>query len=131
MKQKPTKYFRVVKQNDNVEQVSYQMLTRTLHFREDRLERLWNILLCLNGDLGKCVYSFEVDKKHPMGNEIHTITDNGVVYIQNATTKKLVTMIVSTREHLKRYFEGRAYPLEFGKILKKAAEHDRNGVSRL
>jgi hypothetical protein len=52
---------------------------------------------------GQPIKSIIVDKGHENGLEIHTVTSQGIVYIGNATTQKLVTFLIARPEQLKRY----------------------------
>lgn len=48
---------------------------------------------------------FEVDKGHPNGSEIHALTEQGVIYIFNKETGKLITCLIARPAQLARYYE--------------------------
>ena len=96
-------------------------LTNTMHFTNERAVRNNNIINIIGG-YGVARYSFVVDTNHPNGNEIHTITTNGIVVMQNERTKALITAIVARPNQIARYFEygipNNVYP-----IIAKARTH--------
>lgn len=54
--------------------------------------------------VGEVVDVFECDKHHKNGKELHVITSEGVVFILNARTKKLVTVLFARPAQVKRYY---------------------------
>lgn len=50
------------------------------------------------------VACFKVDKKHANGLEIHAINENGLIYIYNFKSRKLITILHARSEQLKRYY---------------------------
>lgn len=74
----------------------------TKHFYE-RLYRLDNAYF--RRDYGSVVSSFLVDKHHAQGKELHTITARGLCFVQNASTRKLITVLVLREKQLCRYYE--------------------------
>ena len=53
--------------------------------------------------LGKEIGTFRVDKGHPNGAELHTITDTGIIIIRNERTHKMVTKLIARPNQIKRY----------------------------
>lgn len=53
----------------------------------------------------KIIRTFEVDKGHPNGPEIHAITNTGVIYIFNAWTGRLITCLIARPGQIRRYYE--------------------------
>lgn len=73
---------------------------RTEHISKDRTGRINEIV-----DIGNPVYSFVVETGHRNGPEIHTLTDNSLIFIQNQNTRKMVTFLFARPQQLKRYFQ--------------------------
>ena len=77
----------------------------TIHFYADRknraviLEKLKAPILSVDGKL--CI--FTIDKGHKNGEEIHVITENGVVHIYNKSSKKYITGLIARPGQLTRY----------------------------
>lgn len=74
---------------------------QTLHF----YERMQRYAVAQGIGLGTPVKSFLVDTNHPNGLEIHTITNTGIVFIQNEQSKKLITLLIARPQQLKRYYQ--------------------------
>lgn len=51
------------------------------------------------------VDSFQVDKSHPNGDEIHAINENGLIYVYNEKSKNLITILHARPAQLKRYYD--------------------------
>ena len=94
----------------------------SIHYSEDRRQRQAFINDCLG--LGDAVDSFMVDRGHPGGSEIHTVTTTGLIVIRNARTGKLITCEIARPEQLRRLYraEDRTVPK---KILSLAYKHNR------
>lgn len=54
---------------------------------------------------GNVIDSFEVDRKHKDGKEIHSITDTGIIIIHNKNTGKLVTKLIARPQQIQRYYK--------------------------
>ena len=102
------------------------------HYETQRNEREKFIEEHLGGD-GRVVDSFVVDKGHIKGEEIHEITDNGIIIVYNAISKKLVSKLIARPQQIKRYYEytGREPPKEYKKILELAREHQILGYNEI
>lgn len=87
------------------------MGNQTNHYKNKRYKREKFISKCLCGD-GKVIDSFMVDRGHPMGEELHCITDTGLIIVYNAKSKKLVTKLIARPQQIKRYYKdvGRKAP---------------------
>lgn len=81
------------------------------------------------GGYGKGICSFIVDTNHPNGYEIHTITDNGVIVIQNERTKRIVTALIARENQIRRYFVNGVMPIEIYAILSVADSHHKKGYN--
>lgn len=115
--------FNVIRQ---IQTVDITNLVNTNHNINERTSRTNNIINIIGG-FGKPVRSFIVDTQHPNGNEIHTITDNGIIVIQNQNTKKLITSLIARPNQIKRYFT--TIPTEIYKIINIAEEHHKKGYN--
>ena len=117
--------FRVVSQTKTIDNLAN--LVNTAHNQNDRNERNRKIQTILGG-YGKALASFIVDTQHPNGNELHTITDNGIVVIQNQRTKKLITTLIARPAQIKRYYNF-SIPSDIAKVVSLAADHEKKGYN--
>ena len=100
----------------------------TNHCKKERFRRISKIINKIGGyGVGK--YSFIIDTNHPNGNEIHTITDNGIIIIQNERTKKYVTCLIARPMQIRRYFNNDKIPTDINKIIDICFEHQKNGYN--
>lgn len=75
---------------------------QTLHINKNRFFRFKKALeLNNNSEIDK---SFLVDKGHPNGPEIHNVSEKGIIFIINAKTKKLVTILIARPNQIKRLY---------------------------
>ena len=72
------------------------------HYNSERVARE---MLIKKIGIGSEVATFKVDKGHPNGPELHTITTTGIIIIRNARTKKLVTKLIARPGQITRYFD--------------------------
>ena len=95
------------------------------HWREERMGR--NAVIKMIGE-GNKVESFEIDRNHEKGLEIHTITTNAIIIITNKETGKMITKLIAREGQIKRYYEkeGRKAPQE---IIEKARENTKKGYN--
>ena len=84
----------------------------TFHWDFERDERKRKLAQMLP-NAGKPVYSFLVDEGPQRGVTIHTLTSSGLLYIQNAKTKKVVTFFVPTKKEVYRYWVELGIPYPF------------------
>lgn len=79
---------------------------------------------------GNVVDSFVVDRGHPNGPEIHSVTDTGIIVVHNQRTGKMVTKLIARPGQVKRYYdaEGRNAPQD---ILAIAKEHLKKGYNNI
>lgn len=80
---------------------------------------------------GHIIDGFIVDKGHPMGAEVHSILDNGIIIIHNLNSGKLVTKLLAREWQIRRYYEGtqRQRPPEYEKVVALAREHEKLGYN--
>ena len=74
------------------------------HYNKKRYKRQRLINRYINGD-GHVIDSFEIDKGHKNGKEIHSITDTGLIIISNKETGKIVTKLIARPNQIKRYYK--------------------------
>lgn len=106
-------------------EIQFNNAVFTAHWSYERIER-HNKIITYIGD-GKLIASFEVYTAHPNGNEIHNVFDNGIVLIQNARTKKLVTELIARPNQIIRYWKGLNLYLNNTALLNKARQHQMKG----
>ena len=72
---------------------------------------------------GNVIDSFVVDRGHPGGAEIYSVTDTAIIIIHNQKTKKLITELIARPEQLKRLYrtENRKVPK---KVLSLSYKHN-------
>lgn len=103
-------------------------MTTSKHYATKRYKREQFIKKVLKGD-GNIIDSFEIDRGHKDGVEIHSITDKGLIIIHNKESGKLITKLIARPMQIKRYYihEGR-YPPKW--LIKIAIEHTRKHYNR-
>ena len=74
------------------------------HYYKRRYKRQ-NLINRYIGD-GNVIDSFIIDRGHKDGDEIHSITDTGLIVIHNKDSGKLVTKLIARPEQIKRYYKG-------------------------
>ena len=74
----------------------------TKHLKE-RNERI-NIYEKYNLLSYNFVSCFKVDKDHKNGLEIHAINENGLIYVYNFKSRKLITILNARSDQIKRYY---------------------------
>lgn len=76
----------------------------SLHYQNDKRKRE-KIITKVIGDCGNIIDSFEIDRGHKDGAEIHSITDMGIIIIRNKETNKLVTKLIARPHQITRYYK--------------------------
>ena len=91
------------------------------HYSIDRRQR--DEFIHNNIGLGTIIDSFVVDRGHPGGAEVHSVTDTAIIIIHNLFTKKLITELIARPEQLRRLYHsaGKEPPK---KIIKLAYKHN-------
>lgn len=99
----------------------------TIHWlkHKTRLELIKNVV-----GLGDVVETFLVDKGHPNGKELHTITTTGIIVVRNAVTGYYVTALIARPGQIFRYYnsEGRVPPEQ---VMNIAREHQLLGYNKV
>ena len=75
--------------------------------------------------LGNEIGIFRVDKGHPNGAELHTVTDTGIIIIRNERTHKMVTKLIARPNQIKRY------GIERKDVIEIAREHQILGYNMI
>lgn len=93
----------------------------SIHYAMERADR--NAFIDKHIGLGTVIDTFIVNRGHPGGAEIHSVTDTAIILIHNLSTKKLITELIARPEQLKRLYrsEGRKPP---ARILQLAYKHN-------
>lgn len=93
----------------------------SIHYSTERQERHAFIQKYIGQ--GNIIDSFVVDKGHPSGAEIHSVTDTAIIIIHNQRTSKLITELIARPEQLRRLYrsENREVP---SKVLSLAYKHN-------
>lgn len=91
------------------------------HYSEDRQDRDAFIRDVIG--VGNIIDSFVVDRGHPGGAEIHSVTDTAIIIIHNQKTKKLITEIIARPEQLRRLYRGSGKKIP-RKVLSLAYKHN-------
>lgn len=70
---------------------------------------------------------FKVDKKHENGCEIHAINENGLIYVYNFKSRKMITILHARAEQLKRYYNalGIATPEQLKNIMNEVEKRNK------
>ena len=92
------------------------------HYNRDRVARE---KLIKKIGLGKEIATFTVDKGHPMGAELHTITSTGIIIIKNQKTNKMVTKLIARPNQIKRY------GIEDKRLIEIARKHQTLGYNMI
>lgn len=88
------------------EVLSLEYITKseyTSHLKKSRKKRLNKAMEFNKG--AKINQSFVVDKGHPDGPEIHSVTDNGIIFIINANTKRFITVLLARPNQIRRLYK--------------------------
>lgn len=73
------------------------------HFHRDRHERIMRIAKTVG--FGHIVRQCLVDTGHRAGCEVHVLTSTGIVFVFNAHSRKLITVLVARPGQVARYYE--------------------------
>lgn len=97
------------------------MTNTSVHYSTERQDR--NSFINNYIGTGNIVDSFIVDRGHPGGAEVHSVTDTAIIIIHNAITKKIITELIARPEQLRRLYRsiGQEPPKH---LLKLAYKHN-------
>ena len=94
------------------------------HYNYKRSKRERFIEKCLHGD-GNIIDGFIVDRGHKDGAEVHSLTDNGIIIVNNLESGALVTKLIARPQQIMRYyFDGREKPPEYNRVMELAKWHE-------
>lgn len=101
--------------------------THYTYYRQNRTKSIRLI-----GGQGRLYTAFLVDRGHPDGPEIHSITDNAIIIIHNANTNKLVTQLIARPGQIRRYFSEEQIDSDekLQAIINKAWEHQKMHINK-
>ena len=68
-------------------------------------KRTDRLAICQEIGLGTFINCFSVDKGHYNGSELHCVTSTGLTFIFNQKSMKFITVLVTKRGQLKRYYD--------------------------
>lgn len=94
------------------------------HYAEERRNR--EALISTIG-LGKELITIEVDRNHPKGPELHTITSTGIIIVRNKASHKIVTKLIARPGQIRRYFDD--VPEIIEKVIEVARIHQKMGYN--
>jgi hypothetical protein len=97
-----TDYFIVEKMLKTPISIDMDKITNHFNDRGNRVERINKKI----NDFGEPVYSFIVNCGHMNGKEVHTITEKGIIIIQNLITKNIITILIARPGQIVRYWKG-------------------------
>lgn len=97
------------------------MESTSIHYSIERQERRAFIKEHIGE--GNVIDSFVVDRGHPNGAEIHSVTDTGIIIIHNQRTNKLITELIARPAQLKRLYSARNREVP-SKLLSLAYKHN-------
>ncbi len=102
----------------------------SLHYITDRAQREQKIREI---GIGKELDSFDVDKGHRNGPEIHVVTSTGIIIIYNAWTHKMVTKKIARPRQIENLYMSKYNSLSKipQSVLELARYHQRMGWNEL
>jgi len=126
-----TDYFIVEKMLEKPERVNMSQITNHFNNRRNRVEKINR----KTNDFGEPVYSFIVNCGHINGKEIHTITEKGIIIIQNAKSKNIITFLIARPGQITRYWDGLNLGLpqgdeKFDYIMRYCELHEKLGHNK-
>lgn len=114
----------------NVCKVRSLLEADSLHYMFDREQREQKIKEI---GLGKLLDSFNVDKGHRNGPEIHVVTSTGIIIIYNARTKVMVTRLIARPRQIERLYMDKYNSISDipQSVIELARYHQRMGWNNL
>ena len=115
---------------DRISQIIREEIEKTLHFRDERGDRM-NAIEELGG-YGKSVCKRVLDRVHKDGPEIFVLTDNAIIKVYNANTLRHITDLIARPEQIIDRFGGALASLDKNlmlSILRLAREHHEKGYN--
>lgn len=103
------------------------MKNATNHWAEAREARDRVIKELLGGD-GEPIATVAIDRGNPLGAEIHTLTDNGVIVITGERTGKVITKLIARPGQCRKFFPNGSVPIWLWKLAKDHTDRCYNQV---
>ena len=95
------------------------------HYVRDRVAREQ---LIRQIGIGKAVATVRIDRGHPNGPELHTLTTTGIIVIHNEATGKLITKLIARPNQIRKRFKSTP---EIEKIIQLAIVHQQLQYNRI
>lgn len=95
------------------------------HYVKDRVAREQ---LIRQIGIGKSVATVRIDRGHPAGAELHTLTTTGIIIIHNELTGKLVTKLIARPNQIRKRFK---VTPEIERIIQLAVIHQKLQYNRI
>lgn len=111
-------------QNGIIMTVKKNIVMDSRHYVEKRRNR--EAFISTIG-LGRELITIEVDKNHPKGPELHTITSTGIIVVRNKASHKIVTKLIARPGQIRRYFD--EIPEIIEKVIEVARIHQKMGYN--
>ncbi len=119
---------------NNITEKELKRAGKSFHMN-DRNNRLETVLKIENKQM-KIDKSFLVDKGHKDGQEVHIVTENGIIFIYNfmklftCSQNALVTILIARPNQIERLYTAcNLTPNQ--EILNKCFEHQKQGLNRM
>mgnify|MGYP003445769391 CR=1 FL=1 len=80
--------------------IDFELNCRHMADRNTRVNKANQLIRVENATI---IASFEINKGHKNGNEVHVIYNNGVIRIYNIRTKKHITDLIAREPQVTRY----------------------------
>lgn len=100
----------------------------TKHFVESRCDGRMTAIKRILTPNEEIVTSFRVDKFHKKGAEIHSVSNNGLIFVHNERTMKLVTVLIARPNQVKRLYADCGLKASQN-LINQCAEHQRAGLN--
>lgn len=84
----------------NASIIDFELNCKHISDRNTRVNKANQLIYIENATI---IASFEINKGHANGNEIHVIYNNGVIRIYNDRTKKHITDLIARQAQIERY----------------------------
>ena len=101
------------------------MSDKTYHWCFEKTERHLRIVNKLGG-YGTALATFCIDKGHRDGKELHTLTSNGIILIQNYDSREVVTVLIARSAQYRRYYKQGCYPSWMWRVLSVCNKNEKN-----
>lgn len=80
--------------------IDFELNCKHMADRNTRVNKANQLIYIENATI---IASFEINKGHKNGNEVHVIYNNGVIRIYNINTRKHITDLIARQAQIERY----------------------------